>query len=130
MKHTNSTWAIAIQNDGTPEIGSSMGDLGTTIFSDSGAVAFVYKQRATLMGGHNIVEGFEANARLIAAAPDLLKALEEALVVIDEYLNYTHNGDPWIEDARTMGEMEINEYSKDGRIDKARAAIAKATNKP
>lgn len=108
MKHANSTWAIATQNDGTPEIGSSTGDLGTTIFSDSGAVAFVYKQRATLMGGHNIVEGFEANARLIASAPDLLKAI----ISIE-------------------GDLDDESFNRHGWRERtlvaARAAIAKAT---
>lgn len=68
-----------------------------------------------------------ANAELIAAAPELLAALRGALAVIDDYLDYDHDGDPWKEDARTMGEMDINDYRRDGRLESARAAIAKAT---
>lgn len=69
----------------------------------------------------------DANALLIAAAPELLAALEAALTVIDDYLTYEHNGDPWTEDARAMGEMDIDDYERDGRLESARAAIAKAT---
>ena len=69
----------------------------------------------------------EANARLMAASPDLLAALRDALVVIDDYLAYEHDGDPNEEDARLMGEMDINDYARDGRLAAARAAIARAT---
>ena len=71
---------------------------------------------------------YEATGTLIAAAPELLEALEMLMPAIDDYINYKHNGDPWIEDARAMGEMDLNEMQKDGRLDKIRAAIAKATN--
>jgi hypothetical protein len=65
-------------------------------------------------------------AILAAAGPDaaLVEALTEALAVIDDYLEYEHNGDPWTEDARAMGEMDIDDYARDGRIEKARAALA------
>lgn len=72
-------------------------------------------------------ENNDANARLIASAPDLLAALQTALAVIADYLDYEHNGDPWTEDARAMGEMDIDDYESDGRMESARAAIAKAT---
>jgi hypothetical protein len=47
-----------------------------------------------------------ANARLIAAAPDILKALEDVLMVFSE------------------------EYSDSPTLERARAAIAKATQEP
>jgi hypothetical protein len=50
---------------------------------------------------------------------ELLMALGEAVAVIRDYLEYKHNGDPTVEDARLMGEMEINDYAADGRLDKA-----------
>jgi hypothetical protein len=56
----------------------------------------------------------------------LVEALTGALAVIDDYLAYDHNGDPWTEDARTMGEMDINDYKHDGRLDAAHAALAAA----
>jgi hypothetical protein len=50
-------------------------------------------------------------------------ALTEALSVIRDYLAYEHDGDPWVEDARRMGEMEIDDYGRDGRMDRALALI-------
>lgn len=54
-----------------------------------------------------------ANARLIAAAPDLLAALQEAL----QTLEYIYRAHP-----ETSGRMKASED-----IDRARAAVAKAT---
>ncbi len=75
-------------------------------------------------------EARNANGLLIAAAPALLDALQAALAVIADYLDYDHNGDPWTEDARTMGEMDINDYQHDGRLAAAHAAISRATGEP
>ena len=33
-----------------------------------------------------------------------------------EYVDYEHDGDPWTEDARSMGEMELNEWKKEELI--------------
>lgn len=49
----------------------------------------------------------------------LRSALTAAVETIQDYLAYTHDGDPWSEDARTMGEMDINDYGRDGRLDYA-----------
>ena len=54
------------------------------------------------------------------------EALRSALALIDDYLAYRHDGDPWSEDARLMGEMEINCAAKDGRLDAIRALIPEA----
>jgi len=54
----------------------------------------------------------------------LRSALAEALAVIEDYLDYRHDGDPWTEDARQMGEMRINDYERDGSLTAARALLA------
>ena len=41
----------------------------------------------------------------------LRAALSDLLWRVIEYREYEHNGDPWTEDARVMGEMEIDELS-------------------
>ena len=67
---------------------------------------------------------------LLAIQAQLVAALKQALGTIDDYLEYDHNGDPWTEDARTMGEMDINDYANDGRQAKAIAALAAAGAQP
>ncbi len=69
-----------------------------------------------------------ARAAIAASAPNaaLVEALKGALAVIEDYLEYDHDGDPWKEDARTMGEMDINDYQRDGRLESARAALSSA----
>lgn len=123
-KHTPGPWVVCIQDDD---------DKAFEIFSESqlvnGRISAEKWDDALARAGLNHKE-FEANARLIAAAPELLEALNAALATIDDYLDYEHNGDPWVEDARAMGEMDINDYKRDGRLEKARAAIAKATGQP
>lgn len=55
----------------------------------------------------------EANARLIAAAPDLLDALKRLLVEHEDWINDEYNGTGLIDDLMSS-------------VDYARAAIAKA----
>ena len=64
------------------------------------------------IGGDTDIHTLEANARLIAAAPDLLEALEQTLQLAidwedeargtwqDEALGFSHNDDPIIKKAR------------------------------
>jgi len=59
-----------------------------------------------------------------AVREQLVAALSGALSVIQDYLEYEHNGDPWTEDARAMGEIDIDDYQRDGRLEAARAALA------
>ena len=64
--------------------------------------------------------------RLHEVNVELLEALKGALATIKDYLAYDHNGDPWTEDARLMGEMDVNDYERDGRLDRANIVIVKA----
>lgn len=66
-------------------------------------------------------------ANALSALQEQNKALREhlkaALATIEDYAAYEHDGDPWSEDSRAMGEMDINEYMTDGRHASARAAL-------
>jgi hypothetical protein len=53
----------------------------------------------------------------------LTEALRESVATIEDYITYEHDGDPWSEDARAMGEMDINDYATDGRLENAHAAL-------
>lgn len=59
----------------------------------------------------------------------LRSALEAALEVISDYLAYEHDGDPYSEDARIMGEMDVNIYAKDGRMDYALSLLSQTKGK-
>lgn len=54
----------------------------------------------------------------------LRSALQAAVDTIQDYLAYAHDGDPWVEDSRVMGEMDINDYGRDGRLDYALSILA------
>lgn len=71
-------------------------------------------------------EGYRAaHADLSGEVRELVEAHRIALATIDDYLAYEHDGDPWKEDARAMGEMDINDFATDGRLERCRAALAK-----
>ena len=53
----------------------------------------------------------------------LVDALTASVATIEDYIGYQHDGDPWSEDARAMGEMDINDYATDGRLENARAQL-------
>ena len=56
----------------------------------------------------------------------LVEALGEAIATIEDYVDYEHDGGWRTEDARAMGEMDIDDYAKDGRLTNARTALAAA----
>jgi hypothetical protein len=62
MQHTSGRWELAWGADKTP-----------LVVAPAGSVAHVYMQRFSVSRGAKIEET-DANARLIAAAPDLLAA--------------------------------------------------------
>ena len=46
----------------------------------------------------------------------IIDALEMAVIAINDYAEYEHSGDPYEEDSRAMGEMEIDDMKNDGRL--------------
>jgi hypothetical protein len=70
-----------------------------------------------------MADAVKENAELRTQRDALAEALAGALAIIEDYLGYSHDGDPWKEDERLMGEMDINDYGEDGRLDRARAAL-------
>lgn len=77
------------------------------VYSASGTVC----KTPAILGGGSAATNWEANARLIAAAPDLLEALEDAL---SDY-------DAWMKDADVTPNESLLAWTN-----KARAAIARA----
>ena len=55
---------------------------------------------------------------LVAQNLALKAALETLLNASVDYVEYKHDGDPDNEDARVMGEMELNDLDSDGSIEK------------
>ena len=95
MSHTKGPWTVDVEN-GIPGI-----------FADDGVVV-CYTGEVAGIGKHFQRDNCEADARLIAAAPDLLEALSHLVDVMTVELSGNRRSD-----AHT-------------RIAKARAAIAKA----
>lgn len=71
-------------------------------------------------------EADEAEKRAEARIERLTTAVRSCLEVIDDYLAYSHDGDPWSEDARLMSEMDINYFANDGRRKAALEAVEQA----
>jgi hypothetical protein len=96
MKHTPSYWRL------------DLGKTSNDIWHDGELIALIFK-------GEDI-ETADANARLMASAPEMLKALQFALERLEEVRleqRYDHKTFDW--------------DGNDIAIDMARAAIAKAT---
>lgn len=51
-------------------------------------------------------------------------AFEKLMFVVDDYISYEHDGDPWTEDARAMGEMEIDELNESGEFEEFKKILA------
>ena len=71
------------------------------------------------LAGCDARAGAPLGACMLRAADEielLHTALSEAVAVIKDYLEYEHSGDPWEEDARAMGEMDINDYARAGKL--------------
>lgn len=61
-------------------------------------------------------ENEQALRREASELPALLCAFDALLKAAAEYVDYEHDGDPWTEDARAMGEMTLNDMKRDGRL--------------
>lgn len=74
--HTPGPWWVGLSADRTPLVYTK----------DLSSVAHIYMRR-TELARQALVEETDANARLIAAAPDLLAAAQEALALLREGAN-------------------------------------------
>ncbi len=80
----------------------------------------VARDKASAIAAWNRRAHTDAQAERIAILEGVAAGM---LGVIKDYLAYEHDGDPWREDARTMGEMSINEAADDGRLASWTAAL-------
>ena len=56
---------------------------------------------------------------------ELVEVLSAIMPAVTQYINYEHDGDPWSEDARQMGEMDLDELERDGYIYRFLAVLQK-----
>jgi hypothetical protein len=121
-KHTPGPWSVAINEDGSIETGRCFADQTTSIFSESGfgSVAAVIYKKSNILGDSKTLEEqtFKANALLIAAAPELLEALQMALPYLQDLENEN------FED-RNYGIFYDNKLAT--ALSKAKLSITKAT---
>ena len=113
MAHTPGPWAVARKRGPLHGIGAT----DPLAIKDSTG-----EYVATLGGGSVHFANADANARLIAAAPDLLAALKAALPYLEhsvKFYRYQQAGH----------EFWPNREEAEGNITEARAAIAKAEGK-
>jgi len=122
VKHTPGPWVILKGYDGTVEVSASRPYRINNISAGTPLICDVYQ--------HPEFDGFssQANADLIAAAPELLEACKSLLTLTQLMANESYNDEAIVE-------FEIfSEKTKSTRclvlvfeLAKARAAIAKAT---
>lgn len=101
-QHTQGPWRVDVQ-----------GSYGDQVFSENGMIV------ADCKWTEDVLEKRVANARLIAAAPELLAALERVTAVLNTASNMAYSAsqrEPVIVELQTSG----------GALIAARAALAKA----
>jgi len=77
-------------------------------------------------GRFNIDRQFEGDTEYTrrALVDELIEKYKILLSASQEYWDYTHDGDPWTEDARAMGEMTLDEIKRQREeFEKALVAI-------
>ena len=115
MTHMPGPWKILRQDLGDEEIFF----VPVEILAGNGKLVVAYEGGLAPAAHEWTAEEIEANASLIAAAPDMLRALESVLSLIDEssgVAGYHFNGD-----VATWGELALRE--------EVEAAIKKARGK-
>lgn len=108
QKHTPGPWKITEDDYGHEHWfgGAGEGQICVNGWVNGGCKKYPSKWRK-----------LQANARLIAAAPELLEALKDLLETFEAEIHCEYNGTSML-------------YEKLSYADGARAAIAKATNQP
>ena len=103
MTHTPEPWEILRHDLGDEEIFF----VPVEILAGNGKLVVAYEGGLAPAAHEWTAEEIEANASLIAAAPDMLRALESVLSLIDEssgVAGYHFNGD-----VATWGELALRE---------------------
>lgn len=116
MAHTPGPWFVLNDTDVFTDLGAANA-LGIHADDSDGWHIADCSMGATLVGGECVEMDYaerQANARLIAAAPDLLVALEQLVSDYERGIHVEFGGSPWLKE-------------KLEELDYARAAIAKAT---
>ncbi|MCG7985049.1 MAG: hypothetical protein JAY90_20145 [Candidatus Thiodiazotropha lotti] len=54
---------------------------------------------------------------------ELICAFDALLAAAIDYVDYEHDGDPWSEDAREMGEMDLDDLKRKGKLDEYRLLL-------
>jgi hypothetical protein len=64
-----------------------------------------------------------SDSSLNVSLSEIKDLVKDLIKDVEEYVNYEHDGDPWSEDYRVMGEMSLDAWGKGGRLDILKAMI-------
>jgi uncharacterized protein (DUF433 family) len=93
-------------------VSSKLGDLIDASGNDIGAIWDDYSEEWI-----DAINRINSHDTLTARVAELEAALKTLLFASIEYVEYEHDGDPWVEDSRVMGEMILDYLDYDGTIE-------------
>jgi hypothetical protein len=103
IKFSSDTWCSKHTINGLPLCEEETGRVVAVFYNDYEA--------------EYVIERVNSHDALTARVTELEGALKILFAASVEYLEYKHDGDPDNEDARVMGEMELNDLDNEGTIE-------------